>query len=240
MINGIDLAPYQFYCDWPVIYNDAFAPRWAYIKTSEGNGWKSDTAERQFAGARLLRRQHEFYTGPYHFTRWDSPGAPGDDALDEAEFFFHAAGGHRSMPGDLPPAVDIEWISNKKRDPDEMAEWVTVFVRRTEELFERSPIIYTGPSFWQYCLLPDKRDISLELTAYQLWLADVNSPAGKVKRVMKGTEGTTERGMWRWNIHQYSHNGMVKGIYDKRGLPFRVDLNVFDGDMDDLRRFACA
>ena len=233
MIQGVDLSAYQPLIDWRALITDPLAPRFAYIKFTEGNGWVSKYARGQWHGARALGA--DFFVGPYHFCRWDSPGDPIADAVDEADHFFDVVGA--LAPGDLPPVADVEWISEKKRDPDELVAWVRAFLARCEQRFGRVPMIYTGPSFWRYCLLPDKRDLSLELTAYPLWQVDYNAPAGRPK-VMSGTAGTTEKGSWTWTFHQYSGHGRVRGVMDRFGRPTNTDLNVFNGTLEDLRLLA--
>lgn len=226
MIHGLDLSSYQPRIDWPAVLADPLEVRFVYVKFTEGNGWVSKVADGQWTSAgryhgRLLR-------GPYHFCRWDSPGDPVLDARDEAEHFYGEVG--PLLPGDLPPVADVEWITGERRDPDELVAWVLAFRARAQQLFDRELMIYTGPSFWKFCLLPDKRDLSLDLAVSPLWEADYNSPPGQPKR-LAGVD-------WPWTIHQYSGHGRVRGVMDRFGKLTDVDLNVFRGSFLELRALA--
>lgn len=238
MIYGIDVAPYQPKVDWSELYTKTDC-QFAFIKFTEGNGWVSKTAQAQWAGATELfeRTNGDFFAGPYHFCRWETPGNVIADACDEADHFYETVG--PLGRGNLDPVADVEWITDPqgkayKRDPDELVLWVRTFLERCEVNFGRSPYIYTGPSFWRYCLLPDKKDLSLELTSWKLWIVDYNSPAGKPK-AMKDTQSWAGK---PWHFHQYSGKGRRAGVYNKSGHQTDVDLNVFNGTFEELRVLA--
>lgn len=220
VITGIDVSAYQPRIDWPKVA--AAGHSFAFVKFTEGNGWLSKYAKAQWHHAKavgLLR-------GAYHFARWDTDGDPIDDARDEATHFADTVG--PLAPGDLPPVLDLEWITGEKRDPDELLLWALTFLEETERRFGRLPIIYTGPSFWRWCLLPDKRDRSLELTRYILWQVDYTGDT----RPMKGAED------WDWTFWQHTGSGQCPGIVDSKGRPAKVDLNRFAGTLAELRALA--
>ena len=214
MITGIDVSAYQPDIDWPLVARAGH--RFAFIKFTEGNGWVSKYAKRQWHGAKAAG----LFRGAYHFARWETVGDPIADALDEANHFFDAVGVLEA--GDLPPVLDLEWITGKKRNPDELALWALTFLEACEKLFGRLPIIYTGPSFWRYCLLPDAKDLSLKLTRFILWEVDYNGDANP----MRGAES------WKWMFWQHTGHGECPGIKGN------CDLNRFAGIEDDLRRLA--
>lgn len=219
-ITGIDVSAFQPRIDWPQVAAAGHA--FAFIKFTEGNGWVSKIAKAQWHHAKavgLLR-------GPYHFARWDTDGDPVLDALDEARGFYDVVG--PLAAGDLPPVLDLEWIRGEKRDPDELALWALTFLAECERLFVRLPIIYTGPSFWRYCLLPDRQNRSLELTRYILWQVDYNNSP---PTPMRGVD-------WPWTFWQHTGKGRCTGITDAKGRPADVDLNKFAGTIDDLRELA--
>lgn len=234
MIRGIDISAYQPKIDWDQVWTDKIIqPKFAIIKSTEGSGWQSRYFKAQWSGAEaLFNRTHgNFFRAPYHFCRWETPGDPAHDAREEADYFYEVVGQMHGRRGVFNPIADVEWITGEKRDPDELVYWVRTFLERCEANFHMLPWLYMGPSFWRYCLLPDKRDLSLELTSWPLYEVDYNSPEGK-PAAMK------DAGRWGWTMHQYSGKGHCNGIYDRLGRPTLVDLNVFRGSIEDLKQLA--
>lgn len=112
-------------------------------------------------------------------------------------------------PGDLPPAVDIEILS--PNSPTELAAQLRPFLQMIENEYGVKPIIYSGRSFATAHLA--------DLSAYPLWLAEY-------------TEKTTPQlpPYWdKWTFWQYTDSGSVVGVGGK------VDLNRFNGSLQDLR-----
>lgn len=216
-ITGIDVSAYQRDVDFAAVKDSGHA--FAFIKATEGNGWVSRQFRKQFrdAGrAGLLR-------GAYHFARWESDGDPVVDANDEAAHFAEVV--LSSGVVELPPVLDLEWITGEHRDPDELVLWARTFLVACERRFGRWPVLYTGPSFWRYCLLPDKRDLSLELTSWLLWIVDY-TPGATQPRPMKDAPN------WRWTFWQWTGQGACAGVRGK------CDINRFNGTLDELHLLA--
>lgn len=235
-IAGLDVSYYQPEVNFQEVSRDPLDPKFVVVKATEGNGWVSKSFKKQWQGARdqFFRSGGEFFRSPYHFCRWETPGDPKLDAEDEAAHFFETVG--ELGEGDLPPVADMEWITDSegkafKRDPDELVAWARYFLESLELLFSRLPWLYIGPAFWRYCLLPDKKDLSLELASWPRYVVDYNHPAGK-PAVMKDSP------RWDWVLHQFSSKGIVQGVYDKFMRPTKVDLNRFHGSMDELKLLA--
>ena len=215
VITGIDVSPYQPVIDWQAVASAGHS--FAFVKATEGNGWTARTFATQRDGARAAG----LLVGAYHFARWETPGAPEADAIDEARHFFRVVG--ELSPGDLPPVLDLEWITGQRRLSDELVRWALAFLTEATRLFRRSPIVYTGPSFWRYCLAPARKQAALPLTGYTLWAADYVSRLAP--RAMHGSE-------WPWHFWQHTGSGSCPGVKGK------CDLNRFAGTMDDLRALA--
>ncbi len=234
-ITGIDVSPWQKLIDYELLATSGHS--FAYVKGTEGNAYISKVAVEQ----RDRIRQLGWFTGPYHFGRWDTAdnastfAAVKADAIDEAHHFFDTYGPTR--PGDLSQVLDLEWISGKKLPPDLLVYWTRTFLDECDALFNRWSHLYTGKSFWRYCLLPAsvKSKVALELTSHPLWLVDYTPGIKKPQRfagvtdewaAIAGADGTD------WTFWQYTGSGACPGVTGK------CDLNRFNGTMDDLRQVA--
>lgn len=110
--------------------------------------------------------------------------------------------------GDLAPVLDIE---RKPRNKVQLQADLKKFLNRLEQHYGVKPIIYTSYKYMErYLDAPEFRD-------YPLWIAhyyvDVLS-----------YEGT-------WQFWQHTDYGTVPGIEEN------VDLNVFNGSLEELQRF---
>ena len=210
-VTGIDVSAWQGQIDWPKVA--AAGHSFAIIKATEGAGYRSPQFLDDWGGARaagLIR-------GAYHFLRWE-PGAP--SGARQAEHFASYVGRHG--PGDLPPALDIEWLREQRRPADEIVAIAREWLERVEVLTGRWPMIYTGPSFWRWCLLPAGKP-ALELTSWPLWVVDYVPPLDPMHGALD----------WHPIIHQHTGSGSCPGINGK------VDLNRFSGSLTELRTLAC-
>ena len=113
-------------------------------------------------------------------------------------------------PDALPPAVDVEFSGNCKRweSLDAIRRELTVFLESVEVAYGVKPIVYfTRESHEQL--------LDGHIDGYRTWA--------------RSLFGRPRARFGRWAFWQYAHNGRVPGI---DGL---VDLNVFDGSLDELR-----
>ena len=110
--------------------------------------------------------------------------------------------------GDLAPVLDIE---RKPRNKAQLQADLKKFLNRLEQHYGVKPIIYTSYKYMErYLDAP-------EFKAYPLWIAhyyvDVLSYEGA------------------WQFWQHTDYGTVPGIEEN------VDLNVFNGSLDELQRY---
>lgn len=113
--------------------------------------------------------------------------------------------------GELAPVIDVEATGGKS--PAQIAGAIKVWVERVRNRLGVEPIIYTSPEFWR------DRVGGADFSSQKLWLAHYTAECPRVPAPWKA-----------WTFWQYSKTGRVPGIKGD------VDLDVFAGTIDDLRR----
>lgn len=130
-----------------------------------------------------------------------------DDPTAQAESFLSVV---QLQPGDLPPVVDFEKTTGSESASQilrDLQTWLDVVEKATG----RVPILYTGPDYWNSFG-------SSAFGRYPLWVAEY------------GVQSPKPAAGWpAWTFWQYSETGSVPGISGD------VDLDVFQGTLDDLR-----
>ena len=113
---------------------------------------------------------------------------------------------------DLPPVLDLEVLDGL--DAQTVINNALKWISAVETATGRKPIVYTYPSFWE-----DKLGNPTQFSNYPLWIANF------------GTRTPALPNAWRsWAFHQYSESGQLQGIQGN------VDLNQFNGTLDDLQK----
>ncbi|HLK19515.1 MAG TPA: GH25 family lysozyme [Bryobacteraceae bacterium] len=145
--------------------------------------------------------------GAYHFFH---PAAP---ASAQANSFLRMVA--RLEPGDLPPVLDLEvpaaWVGITSQDRAPLAiEWLDT----VEKTLGVMPIVYLSPAFATEILAN-----APGLARFPVWFAHYTT-----------ADAPTVVKPWStWNFWQYSRDGKIPGV----ALP--VDLDRFNGSLDDLR-----
>jgi lysozyme len=131
---GVDVSAHQGEIDWARVADDGI--EFAYIKATEGQGWKDAWFDANWEGAARVGIDR----GVYHFF---TLCAPGDE---QARNFLRVA-----PPDDqaLPPVIDLELTGNCSERPpaEEVAGHVTTFVDMVEEAWGRDMLFYVRPDW---------------------------------------------------------------------------------------------
>ena len=201
VVHGMDVSSYETSIDWPTA--KASGIEFAFIRATDGMQFRDPKFAAYWAGARAAGVMR----GAYQFFR------PAQDPIAQADLLLALIG--ERMPGDLPPAIDVETTGGLA--PAEVAKAVRVWVDHVTAAIGRPPIIYAGYYSWQ-----DYTD-NANLTAFPLWHAQyTTAPCPNIP-----TPWTA------WSFWQYSSTGTVPAVTGEL-----TDLDVFDGTRDALTAFA--
>jgi len=197
-VQGIDVSHYQGTVNWAAV--KAAGIGFAFAKATDGNTYTDPQFKSNWTGikaAGMLR-------GAYHF--YESK----DDPVTQANNFIAAVGS--LAVGDLPPVVDIE-VNKGSFGNTTLAANLQIWLNTVEQALGRTPMIYTGPSFWN-------QNMNNSFSRYALWIAQygVSHP-------------TIPNGWGSWTFWQNSEGGHVTGVTGS------VDTDVFAGSMTDLLAF---
>lgn len=183
--------------------------KFAFVLATDGESFTNDLFTKQYSGA----KQAGLIVGAYHFAR------PDGSASKQAQRFLKAA--NYSHDGKtLPPTVDLE-VDPKDggcygQSADQIKEWAKTFTGAVKEGTGRDAIVYTSPAFWDKCLGGTK-----SFKDNPLWVASW------------GVDKPQTPGGWEsWTFWQYSNSGTVDGVSG------RVDVDRFNGTLDQLTQFA--
>jgi lysozyme len=209
-VPGLDVSYWQVAVDWPAV-RDAGA-RFVFIKATEGLGYTDSTFMEKWQGAKdsgLLR-------GAYHFFH------PHQDALQQADRFIRTLR-DRDDDGELPCSLDLEvtdGVPNRK-----IISGVKAWLDEVERRLGRRPMIYSGVSFLESSL-SEQGQAPGWTTDYALWLGWFP------RKYVPELKPLMPRGWPKWTFWQYSGEGRV------RGIDVHVDLDLFNGTLEELQAFS--
>jgi lysozyme len=203
VVKGVDVSHYQRNVVWPAV--KASGHEFAFIKASEGLT-RRDPLYRQHRNA---AEQAGLMVGAYHFFR------AGQNPVEQARHFVNTIGVVNG-PQDLPPVLDWETTEGKP-DASDVLNGVA-FLNELKRLTGRTPIIYTGPYFFQAL---GAYAVNYGLEQYPLWIAHYGTKCPLVPAPFK-----------TWAFHQYSDKGHVPGVgTDHDG----EDADLFNGTLEQLK-----
>jgi len=212
-VPGIDVSYWNAGIDWPKVR--ATGQRFVVAKATEGDGYRDPSLVNNWTGAKaagLLR-------GAYHFFRCNV------DAKKQADNYINYVHTLKD-DGELPPVLDLETHDNVKKE--KIIPAVKVWLDRVEAAFGKKPIIYSGFYFLKDYLSEAGGGPPAWAKDYPLWLAQYPD------QYVEGMQPSLPKGWFKWTIWQYSEKGRLNGINAN------VDLDVFNGTLEDLYKFAGA
>jgi len=192
-LAGIDVSKWQGAVNWAEV--KAAGVAFAFARATYG----TTTVDNEFAANWRAMRAAGVTRGAYHFF------VTNEDATAQAESFLKTLGALEA--GDLPPVLDVEAESGTGAN---LVGDVRTWLDLVEQGTGRTPIIYTGPSFWN-------ENMTGGFGRYPLWVAEYGVSA---PHAVNGWDS--------WTFWQYSQSGSVAGVSGG------VDLDRFKGSAADL------
>lgn len=241
-IHGADISLWQHPNDAPIDFvkmHDA-GLRFVMIKASDTRDDADALSLKYLIMDRSAAQAAGIYTGFYHYAVLPDVSTNEQvitDAQTQAQkalWRLGALGGYNER--DLPYALDLEnncvRLSGKTcaryLPKAQITLWAKTFLKIIKDKTDRTPIIYSYPSFLEGAMVRDD-----ELRQYPLWLAQYAiNPADPLAQPGLKDGGcfvhswTSANCSSTWTIWQYTSCG----IAPKYGVPGnRLDLNVFRG-----------
>lgn len=194
-VKGLDVSHFSGEVDWAQIKSEGH--QFAFVKATEGHDWVDPT----FAGNMAKLKHVGITRGAYHFF------VGHDDPEPQAQNFIENV---KLAPGDLPPVVDIETLSN--RPVDDLAARLKTWLTLVEQHYGVKPIIYTSRNFWNAQIKEPFED-------YPLWVAEYGTDLPRIPN-----------GWLVWAFWQFEDGAKPPGISKM------ADLNYFNGSHDELKK----
>jgi lysozyme len=241
-IFGIDVSHHttdncSCQVDWDRVSSQKVA--FVYAKATEGLKYKDPSFDKHWSE---LGKRPKIHRGAYHFLRADL------DAEAQAKYFLAKMG--TLEPGDLPPAVDLEWDtfqdSTRKwqpqdgkdywsnLSPDEILAHALKWLQIVEKETGRIPVVYTSRTWWA-----DRQisDVKLEvLKRYPIWISAMEDEDLRLEK--PGVKGRWA-GKWSWTLWQFTNMGDLSkaGIKNPRSsADERTDVSIYPGSLGQFQQ----
>ncbi|MDO4919633.1 GH25 family lysozyme [Kocuria sp.] len=207
-IAGMDVSGWQAAVNWSAEY--ANGARFAYVKATEGIGYRSEAFNDQYTGSYAVGMNR----GAYHFALpSQTTGA------EQADFFVNSGGGWSADGRTLPGLLDIEYNPYASlgdtcynMSAAQMNAWIRSFSDRYKERTGRLPAIYTTTDWWSTCT-----GNTSQFNNQPLHLASYSTV----------TPTWMPNGWTGYDLWQFSDNG-----------PFSGDSNVYAGSWAQFQSLA--
>lgn len=238
-IWGVDVSSIQNTVPWSALADQGAS--FAFLRCKIGNDAGHDS---HFATNVTAAGAASLVVAPYHFAY----PLPHLKPAEQVAGFVEASriGGDLigARPGDLPPALDLEWPPPVALKPggkgwrewgcsaQQIVDWALEALDGMTEAWGTRPVVYVYPDFMRH-VRDGASPLSLvDLAKFPLWIAG-GARYGTANTTLPdlATERPPVPDPWRsWAFWQFDGNG-------GRKLPNGVDADhdVFNGTIDDLR-----
>jgi len=222
LIKGIDVSGWQPVVDFKVVKEKGID--FAIMKSTEGLSYVSPAFKKQWEDAAAF----DLIRGAYH---WLSSNSDGEK---QADFMLSKV---LLEVGDLPLVADFESDGHNKNRREEYLAVpdLAKFLHKCDLETGLVSILYTGPYFFRdtiarYLRSGGKEEVVEMITSRPLWIANYGSPAATDPFAPPNLNPLVPANWKKWTFHQYTDSLYLSSILS------RIDGNVFDGSLDDLKK----
>ena len=196
---GIDVAHFDGDVDWGSVLQAGMS--FGFAKATDG----LSSPDSKFTQNWQRMGEVGITRGAYHFYRGSK------DAQTQAEHFLNTV---TLGPADMPAVLDIEVADGASGAT--LVEGISTWLLAVKEATGKTPIIYTGPGFWEDHMQNDG------FGGYPLWIAHYTHAAAPKLPI----------GWDDWTFWQYASG--ESGEFKIPGVAQAVDINRFNGSHDAL------
>jgi lysozyme len=230
LIFGIDISHWEGN-SFPFSQLKRQSIGFVYTKATQGTDYADKTFDHNWNTLAALPDDQKIPRGAFHFLS-SNPSMSGKAQADSFVDYVTKHGGFK--PGDLRPALDLEWDVACKGCPDrwqtyqrtaaEIIKTTVDFITQVQMRTKRKPLIYTNKSFFRDNHI-DSADFLRQLPAgVKVWIFDVDSRDRSLEIPNPATN--LEHVLW-----QFSFAGVLP---PGSGFDGSFDVDVFKGSAVDF------
>ena len=203
-LKGIDLSHHQGKINWTKEDSKIFS--FAFIKSTEGCNFKDKLFHYNFHNL----RKNGIYVGAYHVYRFNKGGK------EQAKNFISVVPNYKN---NLPPAVDLHFISEVKSDQKiKTINELRVFLNMLYKHYGKKPVLYISHKDYNKYILGHFKN---EVWVYHYTLKTEPKKLGNKK----------------FKFWQYGVISKKSNKYKKYTKDFSIDVNYFNGTLKDLKSY---
>jgi len=197
-----------------------------YVKATQGIDFADPEFGSTWVRLAALPEGQQIPRGAYHFL---SSLSSGEQQAIRFLAYVQLHGGF--MPGDLPPAMDLEWDKLhadsedrwSHRTTDEIVKICKDFLNRVKAETGRTPLIYTNKSFLSDHGIASNAQLAELTSGAKVWIFDLSASDRKIE--LPDPRKNLKHALW-----QFSWEGHLS-----EGNTGTLDVNYFKGNVAEFK-----
>jgi lysozyme len=229
VIFGIDISHYEGNA-FPFADLKRQSVGFVYAKATQGTDFSDKTFDHNWNALAGLPDAQKIPRGAYHFLS-SQPSMSGKAQADSFIDYITRHGGFK--PGDLRPALDLEWDvacrncpdrwQTNHRTPEEIIRTTVDFLNEVQARTGRKPLVYTNKSFLKDNHVDSTEFMNRLPAGVKVWIFDVSSADRKLE--LPDPSANLPYALWQFTFSGKLTNGFPDGEFD---------VNVFKSNPDTL------